>query len=99
MLCEELSLRVSTLLKGLIRRHTQKKKICSIQQKLAHRDCTEKYSVRVPAAQFGIAYCPTIKGLDIHTLKKNITLFSYSKLSSGNFHRVFFCAVSVCIRD
>ena len=26
MLCEELSLRVSTLLKGLIRRHAQKKK-------------------------------------------------------------------------
>ena len=31
MLCEELSLRVSTLLKGLIRRHTQRKKKKNIE--------------------------------------------------------------------
>ena len=41
MLCEKLSLRVSTLLKGLIRRHAQKKKKkhCSIQQKKISWTC------------------------------------------------------------
>ena len=64
MLCEELSLGVSTLLKGLIRQHTYTKK--------NFRDCTAKYFVKVSADQFKIAYCPALKGLNIHKKKHYI---------------------------
>ena len=66
--------------------HT-KKKHYSTKQKLTlssslhpHRDCTAKYSVKVPAAQFRIAYCPTLKGLGIHTHKKK-TLHYTAKIN------------------
>ena len=77
MLCEEQSLRVSTLLKGLVRRHAQKKHY-SIQQKLtlsSSLECTPRLhsKIKVPAAQFRTAYCPTLKGFDIHTKKHYIT--------------------------
>ena len=41
---------------------------------IAHQDRAAKYYVKVCAAQFRVAYCPTLKGLDMH--KKNITVHS-----------------------
>ena len=65
MLGEELSLRVSTLLKGLIRRREQKKKktlqytskIILVFQSRTHSKTAQQNTVKVLAAQFRTAYC------------------------------------------
>ena len=71
MLCEELSLRVLTLLKGLIRRHAQKKtkkgtlqyrptaKIILVFQSRTNSKTAQQNAVKILAAQFRIAYCPS----------------------------------------
>ena len=68
MLCEELSQRVSTLLKGLVRRHAQKKNKKTLQytaniildfQSRMHSKTAQQNTVKVSAAQFRIAYCPS----------------------------------------
>ena len=74
MLCEELLLRVSTLLMSLIRRHTRKKILYSIQQKLTLSSSLKwtlrlHSSVKVRAAQSKIAYCRRLKSLNIHKKK------------------------------
>ena len=66
MLCKELSLRVSTLHKGLIRRHAQKKetsqyaeKIILVFQSKMSSKTAQQNTVKVPAAHFRIVYCPS----------------------------------------
>ena len=66
MLCEELSLRVSTLLKGLIKATCTKKKTLQYTAKIIlvfqfgmHFKSAQQNTVKVPAAQFRIAYCPS----------------------------------------
>ena len=70
MLCEELSLRVSTLLKGLLRdMHKKKKKrketlqytakIILVFKSRMHSKTAQQNTVKVPAAQFRIVYCPS----------------------------------------
>ena len=67
---EELSLRILTLLKCLIRRHAQKKKkkketlqytakIFLVCQSRMNSKTAQQNTVKIPAAQFRIAYCPS----------------------------------------
>ena len=65
MLCEELSLRVSTLLKGFIMRYAQKKETLQYTAKInivfrsgMNSKTAQQNAVKVPAARFRIAYCP-----------------------------------------
>ena len=66
MLCEELSLRVSTLLKGLNQATCEKKNAvysknypCLPMYSRMHSKTAQQNTVKVPAAQFRIGYCPS----------------------------------------